>query len=571
MLRMRLAVAVLAFGMVAGCVSRGHPQPESGPGEASASAARFEWIRYEGSDPVYKSLSRGENDYLNPILAGFYPDPSITRAGDKFYLVNSTFCYFPGIPVFESSDLVHWRQIANVIDRPGMLKFAGLPLSRCVFAPTIRYHAGRFIVVNTCVDCGGNYVSTAADPAGPWSDPIWIPAVGGVDPSLFFDADGRAYLVNSDAPAGKPRYDGHRAIWIREIDPQSFQPISKPVVLVDGGVHPEQNPIWIEGPHIYRRDGWYYLMAAEGGTAEGHSEVVFRARNVLGPYQAYAGDPILTQRNLPEDRRYPITSTGHADLVEDQNGRWWAVFLGVRPYEADYYNTGRETFLLPVQWRNGWPVILESGRAVPYSAPRPDLPPDTKATPPTSGDFIFEDSFDAGSLAPRWISLRDSNRTWARTRHGALALRLRPERLGEPGAAPSFIGIRQQHPFATVTTLMNFNPARKGDEAGLAVLQNDDFFYAFEVAKVDADRVVIRLRRKAGDAPAAVIASARIYSAAPVYLRIKARGGFYDFEYALKKNAWRALARDVDGKILSTHSAGGFVGAVFGLFAERLR
>ena len=328
----------------------------------------FDWFEYSGNDAVFEApLPAGH--YRNPVLAGFHPDPSITRAGDRFYLVASTFSFFPGIPVFESTDLVHWRQIGNVIDRPSQLDFDGLGISRGVFAPTIEYHDGTFYVANTAVDSGGNFIATAKDPAGPWSDPIWLPTIGGIDPSLFFDDDGRVYILNNDAPIGEPRYSGHRAIWMQEFNLARMQPTGVRKVLIDGGVDPSTNPIWIEGPHIFKRGGWYYLSCAEGGTGPQHSQVILRSRNPWGPYAPYEKNPILTQRDLPGDRDHPITNAGHAQLVETPDGRWWATFLASRNYGQVHYNTGRETFLLPVKWEDGWPMILEPGREIPYVAP----------------------------------------------------------------------------------------------------------------------------------------------------------------------------------------------------------
>lgn len=559
-LSVAVAIALFIVASLAGCGAEVK--------EPAALTARFDQFRYEGDDPAHRAFPAGANEFTNPVLAGFYPDPSIVRVGADFYLVNSTFCYFPGIPVFHSRDLVSWTQIGNVIDREGMLDCTGLGLSRGVFAPTIEHHDGVFYVANTCVDCGGNFIVTARDPAGPWSDPVWTPTVGGIDPSLYFDDDGRVYLMNNDAPPATPLYDGHRAIWIREIDPDTFQPVTEATVIIDGGVRPEEKPIWIEGPHIYKRNGWYYLSAAEGGTAEGHSQVILRARNVTGPYEPYAGNPILTQRGLPRERPYPVTSVGHADYVEDDEGRWWAVFLGVRPYEGDYYNTGRETFLAPVEWRDGWPVILDPGAEIPYAAARPALPMAPAPTLPTTGRFAIDELFDGEVLAPHWMSPRAPSRPWLRLAAGGVELEARADPLGA-GGAPSFIGRRQQHQFAAVTTRVSFTPRQPGDEAGLAAFQSDDFFYALGVARDERGRAVVQLRRKAGGGDAATLASALVEEGKPVRLRIEARGGEYDFSYAQDENDWTQLATGEDGKVLSTRRAGGFVGALFALYAER--
>src|SRR5690606_5237683 len=161
------------------------------------------------------------------------------------------------------------------------------------------------------------------DPAGPWSDPVWLDFEG-IDPSLFFDDDGRAWMVNNGAPEGEPLYDGHRAIWLQEFDVASQRMVGPRRVLVNGGVDISQKPVWIEGPHLFKRDGYYYLNCAEGGTAEDHRQTIFRSRSITGPYEPWSGNPTLTQRDLPADRPDPVTSTGHADLVDTPAGDWWA-------------------------------------------------------------------------------------------------------------------------------------------------------------------------------------------------------------------------------------------------------
>lgn len=531
----------------------------------SAAEARFDWFEYRGRDPDGEVARAGE--YRNPILQGFYPDPSVTRVGDDFYLVTSTFSWFPGIPVFRSRDLVHWTQIGNAIDRPDQLDFARLGLSRGVFAPAIDWHAGLFYILNTCVDCGGNFLTTAREAAGPWSDPVWLPDLeGGIDPSLFFDEDGRAWIVNNGPPPGKPLYEGHRAILLQRFDPAANRTFGPRTVLVNGGVDIARKPIWIEGPHILRKDGYYYLTCAEGGTAEGHSQVVLRSRSVTGPYEPFAGNPILTQRDLPRDRPNPATSAGHAQLVRTPRGDWWATFLAVRPYAGDYYNTGRETFLLPVEWRDGWPRITEPKQSIPYRHLRPSLPTG-RAARPTSGPFTERDEFDGRALPPYWMMMRNPRERWYRLGGGRLTLRARPVGLGDFGN-PSFLARRQQHIEAAASTLLRFRPARPGDEAGLAVLQNDEYWYALIVAARGRQRVV-ELKRRGGpqDPAGGMILAAAPVADGPLRLRIDARGARYDFSYAAPAGAWRTLRAGEDGTLLSTKRAGGFVGAVFGLYA----
>lgn len=553
---MRIALAI-ALALVAGAA-------------AAQPVARFDYFSYAGRDAPGRTLSVGRDEYRNPILSGFYSDPSLVRVGGDYYLVSSTFAFFPGIPVFHSRDLVSWTQIGNAIDRPDQLDFKRLGISRGVFAPDISHHAGVFYILNTCVDCGGNFLITATDPAGPWSDPLWLPQIDGIDPSLFFDDDGRAYIVNNGPPPGPAKYDGHRAIWIQAFDVAARRMVGPRTVLVDGGVRPEEKPIWIEGPHIFRREGWYYLIAAEGGTAEGHSQVVLRARQATGPYEPFPGNPILTQRDLDPRRPHPITSAGHADVVRTPAGEWWATFLAARPYAGDHYNTGRETFLLPVTWTDGWPVILPPGRPIPEVARRPKLRRQPAPKVPMAGPFTVCETFDGPALAFHWMTIRVPRERWHGFDRGWLTLKARPDGLGDFGQ-PSFLGRRQQHAYATAETDVDFTPVRPGDTAGLVAFQNDDYWWLVAVGLQDGGRVV-QLRRRAGpeDPAEGVLVASEPAPPGPVRLRIEAKGARYDFSYA-DVSGWRPLARDADGTILSTRTAGGFVGALFGLYARSPR
>ncbi|WP_294393195.1 glycoside hydrolase family 43 protein [uncultured Sphingomonas sp.] len=534
----------------------------------AANQARFDWFEYQG---VQSGVQATGGHYRNPILAGFYPDPSVTKVGSDFYLVNSTFSWFPGIPIWRSRDLVNWRQIGNVIDRPRQLDFARLGMSRGVFAPAIAHHDGTFYVVNTCVDCGGNFVVTARDPKGPWSDPVWIKDVEGIDPSLFFDDDGTAWLVNNRGPAGGDTYPGHRAIWMQRFDANALKTAGEPIQIVNGGVDLAAKPVWIEGPHIFKKDGFYYLTAAEGGTSVNHSQVIFRAETVTGPYMpAPAGvNPILTQRSLDPARPFPITSAGHADLVRLDDGNWWAVFLATRPYEGDLYNTGRETFLLPVTWRDGWPTILPQGRAIPAIAAAPRLPAGPASPVPFTGSFTVREEFDGPRLPLQWMTMRTPrSNDWWRMDHGALVLDARPTRIGD-GGQPSLWARRQQHADATISTMVRFAPA-EGESAGIAAIQNDNAFLSVALGR-KGGLTLVRVARRAGtDAPVdgRTIASARVPAGVPIELRIHARGGRYDFAFAVKPGQWQTLVRDVDGTNLSTSKAGGFVGTMIGLYAQ---
>jgi len=536
---------------------------------AAQEAARFDWFEYTGDDPVFRGVKAGAGEYLNPVLAGFHPDPSMIRVGEDYYLVASSFAYFPGVPIFHSRDLVSWTQIGHVLDRPSQLNLDSAGISRGIFAPVIRHHAGTFYMITTLVDRGGNFIVTATDPRGPWSDPVFLPEVDGIDPSIFFDDDGKAYIVNNGPPIGDPLYEGHRAIWMQEFDAAARKMVGPRRLIVNGGVDLSKKPIWIEAPHILKVDGRYYLICAEGGTAEQHSEVVFRADSAWGPYLPWSGNPILTQRHLSADRPSPITTTGHADFVRTPAGEWWAVFLGVRPYRGDHYNNGRETYLLPVRWtEDGWPVILAGDDTVPHVRRGPSLPRQAAAPVPTAGNFTVRDDFDAPRLAPQWVMVRTPRESWHRLVSGALAIDARPAALGDRNAQPSFVGRRQQHAHASASTAVRYRPTRDGDRAGIAAFHDDAHFYLLTVARTGGRRVV-QLEMRSGDAPAAVIASAPLAGEgdAPVHLKIEARGDRYAFSYARRPGEWTVLEGDADGTILSSKVAGGFVGTMLGMYA----
>ena len=532
----------------------------------------FDWFEYTGHDAVYaKPLTA--DFYRNPILAGFHPDPSICRAGEDYYLVNSSFSYFPGIPIFHSRDLVHWQQLGHVITRSSQANFAGLGISRGVFAPAISHHDGVFYVVTTLVDAGGNCFFTANNPAGPWSDPVWLHEVDGIDPSFFFDDDGRAWLVNNGPPPdNRPRYDGHRAIWLQEFDVPTQKLAGPREIIVNGGVDPAKKTTWVEGPHLFKKDGWYYLICAEGGTSEEHSEVVFRSRSVRGPYLPWAKNPILTQRTLDPRRPDPVTCTGHADFVETPAGAWWAVFLGCRPYEGNLYNTGRETFMLPVTWTDNWPAILPPDQPVPVIAAAPGLPVAPSSVIPLNSNFTWRDKFDGPELQPVWNFLRTPPDAWLNlsAHPGALTLQPRDVSLHDRGN-PAFIGYRQQHGRFVATTAVHA-PTAAGESAGLAAFQNETHYFFLGIRRRDTALQVFLERTTSPDHEEApqMVAHWEIPAPVPglVYLKIEADGRAYTFSFGTRPTEWQTLSDHEDGSILSTTVAGGFVGAYVGLHAR---
>ncbi|RIV86732.1 glycoside hydrolase family 43 protein [Aurantiacibacter zhengii] len=544
-----------AIGTMAATMAVAFGAPVSAAGEAV-----YDYVEYEA---LGESGDLAEGQYANPVLPGFHPDPSIVRVGDDFYAVTSTFSWFPGLPIFHSRDLVNWRLLGNAIDRPGQVDFSGLGTNRGLFAPAITHHDGKFWIVNTCIECGNNFVITAESAAGPWSDPVWL-EFGGIDPSLYFEGD-RAWIVYNDAPPGEPLYEGHRALWIQEFDQDAMQVLPERTLLVNGGVDLDEQPVWAEGPHIYKIDGWYYLLAAEGGTADQHSQTIYRSRNVDGPYEPGPINPILTQRDLPADRPDRVEATGHADMVKLDDGSWWGLFLATRPFAGQSTLLGRETFLLPVRWEDGWPYFLKPGEAVPMVTARPDLP-----ASPGENWGNWRDDFDQLSLSPEWITLRSPDGGAAMLHdieRGTMRL--------EPGAAsagslarPSFIGRRLRHHEAEITTQVDFTDGEPGNFAGmLAFMDEGHFLTAGIELSPQGNRIAVRLRKDPGDAEQGELVYSAPWDSTSAQLRLTLREG-------RATASWRASMQDewntspeIDVEPLASVHAGLFTGLVVGPYA----
>jgi len=494
-----------------------------------------------------------ERTFRNPILSGCYPDPSICRVGEDYFLVTSSFECFPGLPIFHSCDLVHWEQIGHVLDRPSQLDLDGIRPSAGLYAPTIRHHNGMFYVINTLVEGktkSGNFIVTATQPQGPWSEPYWLNA-DGIDPSLFFDDDGKCWYVGTHLNE-EGHYKGHTEIFLQELNLESIKLVGEIIVLWDGAV---KGVVWAEAPHIYKVDGWYYLLIAEGGTAHHHSVTIARSKNIIGPYEGNRSNPILTHRHLGLD--YPIVGTGHADLIETQNGDWWMVLLAMRPYGGYFYNLGRETFLVPVHWEDGFPIVSPGTGRVEFEYPAPNLPEQVYPTP------SVRDDFDDAKLGYHWNFLRTPREDFysLTERQGYLRLKLRPQQLAER-SNPSFVGRRQQHINFTAQTEIEFTP-QADDCAGLVLIQNNDFHFRFVVMHED-EPITRLIKRSHGKEEIIVSQPLHVNDCT---LKVTAREQDYSF-YFSKDGQWQALAENVDGRILSTPVAGGFVGAYIAMYAS---
>lgn len=477
----------------------------------------------------------------NPVIPGFHPDPSVCRVGEDYYLACSSFEYFPGVPLFHSRDLVHWTQIGNALDRPGQLRLPpGTPSSGGIYAPTLRHHDGLFWLIVTNVSGDGNLLFTATDPAGPWSDPIRLAGVRGIDPDLAWDDDGTCWCTTAGVEQVR-------------IDPRTGETLGPPR-RIWSGTPGAKAP---EAPHLYRIGDYWYLLIAEGGTERCHGVSIARGRTPTGPFEPCPANPVLTHRGTD----HPIQNTGHADLVQAPDGSWWMVLLGVRPYGGTpgWHVLGRETFLVPVEWVDGWPVVGELSPAMP--APPWDLHPN--ATVPGRDDFDPDD----GDLAPYWISLRHRPPEDCTTgeRPGWLTLHARGGSLDDPGV--TFVGRRQQHPACRVRALVDPGEGR----GGLAVRLDERHHYDIEAAAGE-----VRVRARIGPLDSAV--ASRPTPAGPVVLRIEvtpahtvddARTGPDTVAIGIEERdgTFTELA-SLDGRYLSTEVAGGFTGRVIGMFAS---
>lgn len=489
--------------------------------------------------------------YRNPVLPGFHPDPSVVRVGEWFYLVNSSFEMFPGVPIHRSRDLVHWEPLGHVLARDSQLPLATAEPSRGIFAPTIRYHAGTYYLVTTNVSHGGNFFVTAKDPAGPWSEPVWITGHDGIDPSLFFDDDGKVYLTSTGSAPG---------IYQSQIDVASGKLLTAPPRLVwkgTGGRYPE-------GPHLYKIAGRYYLMISEGGTEYGHMVTMARATSPWGPFEPCPRNPILTHRDTQLDQ--PIQGTGHADLVEDATGNWWMVFLAFRPQGGFYWqHLGRETFLAPVRWdAQGWPVVND-GRPIALEMRVQGLPGRDLPAAPT---LAVRDDFD-GPLGPAWNFLRNPVRASVSTteRRGWLTLHGTAVPLDQAkGVSPTYVGRRQEHLRARIASRIDFGPARAGAEAGLVLYRAPHSRYELGVRRNGGGGREVFLRQTVGQHLSTVTASAAAPGPDPLILQIDAEPDQYTFSWGTAPAGVRRLGA-AETRLLATEVTGGFIGTYVGMYA----
>ena len=472
--------------------------------------------------------------FTNPVIPGFHSDPSVCRVGENYYLITSTFEYFPGVPVFHSKDLVNWEKIGYCINRKEQL-----PEGLNIFAATIRYHDGIFYMITTTFEKrSGNFYVTATDPAGPWSNPTFI-EVGGIDPDLFWDDDGKSYVISSEFK-------------LYEIDLETGK------LLTDG------KQVWYgtggryaEGPHIYKKDGFYYLMDSEGGTEEAHSVNISRSNNIWGPYVNNPANPILAHANAA-GQTSPIQGVGHADIIQAHDNSFWIVFHGYRSISYPVHHLlGRETCLAPVSWpKNGWPVVNGNGTVFDKMS-CPTLPLKPFDRKPSKIDF--ED--DEPDLEWNYLQIPEKSNYSLTERTGYLRLKGAAATLST-NSTSTFICRRLRHLYFTATTQLEFDPVAENEEAGMILLNNGTHFDLMVVSEKGERYLQVKLQFGS-----VVHKSEKIkLEPGPVELRIKGETMTYAFEYAQHGKNFREIEK-IESRYLSTETVGGFTGLYVGLYA----
>lgn len=486
--------------------------------------------------------------YKNPILSGMYPDPSICRVGDDYYLINSSMGYFPGIPISHSKDLVNWQQIGHVLTTDEQLPlFSGMNgISGGIMAPTIRYNNGTFYVICTNLSVMKNFIVTAKDPKGPWSNPVWIDLPNfAIDPSLFFDDNGKVYLTVT------PEFGKMEGIRLAQIDVTTGKLLTplKSIWKGTGGWHPE-------GPHIFKKDGYYYLLMAEGGTEYGHKVIIGRSKNIEGSYESAPENPILSHLGRATQSS-PIQGVGHPDLVQAHDGSWWMVVLAFR-HKNNHHVTGRDTYLAPVEWnKDGWPVVNKNGTI--------DL--DMKVVTLPLQPFPQQpkrDDFDTSQLKLVWNYINNPIKTnYSLTeRAGFLRLKGNASTTSE-GKQLTLVGRRQQHESFTASTKLDFTPNNQTDEAGLVIFMDYKAHYDLSIKNIDGKRTLI-LSYTLGSIQH--VEKQIPIGNDPIMLKVEGSKTHYIFSYSQGNSEYKVLGK-ADSKYLSTETNGGFTGVYIGLFA----
>ena len=405
----------------------------------------------------------------------------------------------------------------------------------------------------TSDEAWGNFYVTTKDPFGEWSEPTLLPEVRGIDPSFFFDDDGSAYIIHKEDVTGQPKWNNNRALRIIRFDTKTGQTCGEDMKFREEGVGDNERLDRDEGPHLYKINGKYYVLAAEGGTSWAHSEVVYQADSVLGPYRRWGRNPMLTQRLLNVRRSNAVTCTGHADLVVGPDDNWYAVFLGCRPNKNGFSQLGRETFLMPVRWSaDGYPFMTQSKDTIPLTLKIDGV---ARQQDTMSGNFTWRDDFSDKRLRPEWLSLWGSAAAYYQLKKG---LHLTCSNVCvKDKQTPACLLRRMQHHQFTATTAMKFSPSGN-EKAGMLLLRNENHQYFFAVG---GGKIQVLQIGKGAD----IVLTQQPFTEENVELCVKCTGPSYAFYYRTSGD-WQLLCDEVDASYLSNEK-GGFIGSTVGLYA----
>ncbi|MEL1222613.1 MAG: glycoside hydrolase family 43 protein [Candidatus Neomarinimicrobiota bacterium] len=521
-----------------------------------------------------------EGYFINPIISGAHPDPSICRVGDDYYIVNSSFEYFPGLPIHHSKDLVNWELIGYGLHREdqcnGEMNLVDVQSDGGIHAPTIRYHKGTFYIITTNVYNSGdgtpglmiNFIITAKNPSGPWSKPHIIEGAPGIDPDIFFDDNGKVYFTGTHSP-GDMNSNGIGEIWIQELDIKKWKLVG------------ERHTVWdgifgccTEGPHIYKEHGLYYLLVAEGGTGKNHAVMIAASENILGPYEENQRNPILTTRHLSNN--YFVNSTGHADMIELEDGRWYMVSLGKRNDLDGDANMGRETYLMPMQWeptivkweqvsedkweplRYLFPVVAPLTGKVERFTPLPftDRPQYINNT--VIDDFLNE------NLDLRWTFIRvPEEKTYSLLENpGFLRLYSKPDKI-EDRKRFSLVGFRQKESDFEFEVKMNFLPDKNEVESGVIHYQKEWNYLTNTVIKKRKKYYLEQKLKEKGKEVVTLKKTILKGYDGNIILKVKSNKDRYDFFYSLNDGSSFDYFTSIEAiKVLDRN----YTGALLGLF-----
>ncbi len=516
------------------------------------------------------------NVIKNPIIPGFYPDPSICRVGDDYYIVCSSFEAYPGIPIFYSKDLANWEQIGHVMSKENGFHVDTNSWAGGVMAPTIRYNNGTYYVMNCNFADKGNFIVTATNPAGPWSEPVWLDDVPGIDASLFFDDDGSCYVIGTGDVVKRADGTMDRGIWAAKYDIENFKLISEPVAIWDSALRVATSP---EAPHLYHIGEYYYLMIAEAGTEHYHAVTIARSKDLFGWYEGNPANPVMTHRHFGFE--YPIGNVGHADFVETPEGNWYAVMLASRTIDGVHKNFGRETFICPVLWERGWPIFSPRTGKMEFEYPADEHLPWT----PVKEEDARND-FDGDLSDFYWTWWGTPYQDFYRLADSKLYLKCLKHKISEEirpfGYEPikdncmSLLGRRQRHVNFDVETKMSFTPDGM-ESAGFVIMQASCHQYVLQRTLVDGKcmlQLLLNVSVSEGlpwlpDYKCTIDSKkiAEVPFEGDVILKLEARGNDYTFYYGADEANLSVLGKG-DGKLINPEELGPMAGTLVAVFAS---